>query len=119
VFALDGGHSLELSSFYSEKSLFHPIFQVLDVDTEDMGVRLTHRWSNDADWRWSMGVEALEGRSTDERFVNVGGQRGQRVNKLRQTASNLNAFAELEVPVADRWAGDRRGRLVASGTRCG
>jgi iron complex outermembrane receptor protein len=104
VLALDGGHSLELSSFYSEKSLFHPIFQVLDVDTEDMGVRLTHRWSNDADWRWSMGVEALEGRSTDERFVNVGGQRGQRVNKLRQTASNLNAFAELEVPVADNWS---------------
>lgn len=104
VFALDGGHSLELSSFYSEKSLFHPIFQVLDVDTEDMGVRLTHRWISDADWRWSMGVEALEGRSTDERFVNVGGQRGQRVNKLRQTASNLNAFAELEVPVADNWS---------------
>lgn len=104
VFTLDGGHSLEISSFYSEKSLFHPIFQVLDVDTEDMGVRLAHRWINDADWRWNMGIEALEGRSTDERFVNVRGQRGQRVNKLRQTASNLNAFAELEVPVAERWA---------------
>lgn len=104
VLALDGGHSLELSSFYSEKSLFHPIFQVLDVDTEDMGVRLTHRWANDAGWRWSMGAEVVEGRNTDQRYTNLGGQKGQRVNALRQTASNLNAFAELEVPVAERWA---------------
>lgn len=104
VVTLDGGHSLELSSFYSEKSLFHPIFQVLDVDTEDMGVRLTHRWVNDADWRWSLGVEAVEGRNTDQRFINVSGQKGQRVNELRQTASNLNAFAELEIPLAERWA---------------
>ncbi|MBQ0743483.1 MAG: TonB-dependent receptor, partial [Pseudomonas sp.] len=104
VLALDGGHSLELSSFYSEKSLFHPIFQVLDVDTEDMGVRLTHRWANDAGWRWSMGAEVVEGRNTDQRYINLGGQKGPRVNALRQTASNLNAFAELEVPVAERWA---------------
>jgi len=104
MLSLNGGHSLELSSFYSEKSLFHPIFQVLDVDTEDAGVRLTHRWANDAGWRWSVGVEALEGRNSDERFVNMGGDRGQRVNALGQSASSLNAFAELEVPVAERWA---------------
>ncbi|MBQ0742298.1 MAG: TonB-dependent receptor, partial [Pseudomonas sp.] len=68
------------------------------------GVRLTHRWANDAGWRWSMGAEVVEGRNTDQRYINVGGQKGQRVNALRQTASNLNAFAELEVPVAERWA---------------
>ncbi|PKM29207.1 MAG: ligand-gated channel protein [Gammaproteobacteria bacterium HGW-Gammaproteobacteria-11] len=104
VLQINAAHSLELSSFYSEKSLFHPIFQVLDVDSEDMGLRLTHRWANDAGWRWSMGVEALEGRNTDQRFVNQSGQKGQQVNHLRQSASNLNAFAELEVPVAERWA---------------
>ncbi|MFN3579507.1 MAG: TonB-dependent receptor family protein [Pseudomonas sp.] len=104
VLSLDGGHSVHLSSFYSEKSLFHPIFQVLDIDSEDMGLRLTHQWSNSAGWRWTLGVEALEGRNTDQRFVNVGGQKGQRVNHLRQSASNLNAFAELEMPVAERWA---------------
>lgn len=40
---LGDGHSLELASYYSEKSMFHPIFQVLDIDSEDYGLRLAHK----------------------------------------------------------------------------
>lgn len=101
---LDGGHSLELSSFYSEKSLWHPIFQVLEVDSEDVGVRLTHKWQNTDGWRWSGGVEALQGRNQAENYVNVRGKRGNLVDRQVQTARSLNAFTELEVPLAEDWA---------------
>ncbi|MEE4465494.1 TonB-dependent receptor, partial [Azotobacter chroococcum] len=35
---------------------------------------------------------------------NVGGHAGRKLNELRQTARNLNAFGELEIPLAERWA---------------
>ena len=101
---LDGGHSLELSSFYSEKSLWHPIFQVLEVDSEDFGVRLSHRWQSSEGWRWHGGVEALQGRNQTANHVNVAGKRGNQVDRQRQTARSLNAFTELEVPLAEDWA---------------
>ncbi|MDH4569920.1 TonB-dependent receptor [Pseudomonas sp. BN414] len=104
VLQLDDGHSLEFASFYSTKSLFHPIFQVLDVDSEDYGLRVSHKWMNEEGWRWTGGVEASQGRNWDSRYVNVGGEKGRKVNELHQTARNLNAFAELEIPLAERWA---------------
>ncbi|BAN49140.1 TonB-dependent receptor [Metapseudomonas resinovorans] len=104
VLELDDGHSLEFASFYSEKSLFHPIFQVLDIDSEDYGLRVSHKWHNDEGWRWTGGVEASQGRNWDSRYINVSGNKGRKVNELHQTARNLNAFGELEVPVAEQWA---------------
>ena len=100
---LDNGHRLELASYYSEKSLFHPIFQVLDDDSEDYGLRLTHKWEGGG-WRWAGGLEASQGRIRDSRYRNIGGHKGDRLNELHQTARNLNAFAELEAPLAERWA---------------
>lgn len=101
---LGDGHRLELSSFYSEKSLWHPIYQVLEVDSEDLGLRLTHHWQNDQGWRWAGGVEALDGHNRQDNFVNRLGRKGPRVDELAQTARSLNAFGELEVPLAERWA---------------
>ncbi|WP_028630107.1 TonB-dependent receptor family protein [Metapseudomonas resinovorans] len=99
---LGGGHSLELATFYSEKKLFHPIFQVLDINSEDYGARLSHKWQNDEGWRWTGGVETSHGRNWDSRYVNVGGEKGRKVNELHQTARNVNAFGELEIPLAER-----------------
>ncbi|AYC31493.1 TonB-dependent receptor [Pseudomonas cavernae] len=101
---LDGGHRLELASYYSEKSLFHPIFQVLDIDSEDYGLRLSHLWENAQGWRWRSGLDSSHGRNQQSNFVNVGGHKGAKVDELRQTARNLNVFGELEVPLAERWA---------------
>ncbi|MCC6073626.1 TonB-dependent receptor family protein [Pseudomonas sp. GCM10022188] len=101
---LGGGHRLELASYYSEKSLLHPIYQVLDVNSEDYGLRLSHKWDSGDGWRWSGGVETSHGRNRDSRYRNVGGHKGAKLNELQQTARNLNAFAELEVPLAERWA---------------
>ncbi|MEO4045881.1 TonB-dependent receptor [Pseudomonas sp. CAU 1711] len=104
VLELNGGHSLELASYYSEKSLFHPIFQVLDIDYEDYGLRLSHKWHNDAGWRWQGGLDLSHGRSWDSRYLNEGGHSGEQRNELHQSARNLNLFGELEMPLAERWA---------------
>lgn len=101
---LDDGHSLELATYYSEKSLFHPIFQVFDINSEDYGARLSHKWQNEQGWRSTAGVEASQGRNWDSRYINVAGHKGRKVNELHQTARNLNAFGELEIPVAQQWA---------------
>lgn len=101
---LDDGHSLELATYYSEKSLFHPIFQVLDINSEDYGARFSHKWQNEQGWRSTAGVEASQGRNWDSRYINVAGHKGRKVNELHQTARNLNAFGELEIPVAQQWA---------------
>lgn len=101
---LGAGHRLELASYYSEKALWHPIFQVLDVNSEDYGLRLTHKWANAEGWRWQAGVEAAQGRNWDSRYRNLDGHAGRKLNELHQTARNLNLFSELEVPLAERWA---------------
>ncbi|WP_068828535.1 TonB-dependent receptor family protein [Pseudomonas sp. BMS12] len=101
---LDGGHSLELASYYSEKSLFHPIFQVLDIDSEDYGLRLSHKWQDADGWRWQGGLDASQGRNWDSRYINQAGHKGRKVNELHQTARNVALFGELEVPLAERWA---------------
>ncbi|MET1080592.1 MAG: TonB-dependent receptor [Pseudomonas sp.] len=95
---------LELSTFYSEKTLWHPIYQVLQVDSEDFGARLAYHWQTPLGWRWSGGLEALEGRNWQDNFVNQAGRKGPQVDALAQTASSLKAFGELEVPLAERWA---------------
>ncbi|SDO04911.1 TonB-dependent receptor family protein [Pseudomonas jinjuensis] len=100
---LGGGHSLQLSSYYSEKSLFHPIFQVLDIDSEDYGLRLAHIWENEQGWSWHGGVETSHGRNQQDNYLNVGGHKGAKVDDLDQTARNLNAFGELAIPVAEQW----------------
>lgn len=101
---LDDNHSLELSTYYSEKSLSHPIFQALDINSEDYGARLAHKWQSEQGWRSTLGLEASQGRNWDSRYVNLAGHQGRKVNELHQTARNLNAFGELEIPVAERWA---------------
>ncbi len=101
---LGNGHSLELSTFYSSKSLFHPIYQVLDIDSDDLGMRLTHHWSNADGWAWRAGLEGLKGRNFQKNYVNVGGQKGQQVDNLHQAARDLNLFTELTAPLAPDWS---------------
>jgi iron complex outermembrane recepter protein len=88
---------IEASVFYSTKSLHHPIFQVLEIDSEDYGLFLRY----DRDDRilgrrnnFSVGFMPVRGTSRDERFRNIGGSRGQQVNDLDQTAVNLELFFE-------------------------
>ncbi|WP_137719836.1 TonB-dependent receptor family protein [Methylobacillus flagellatus] len=88
---------LDIGAYYSDKNLFHPIFQVLDQDNHDAGldVRYTRTGSlfghkNEV----VVGFNPSYGVTNDDRFVNIQGNRGARTNQSRQTAKNLEMYAE-------------------------
>ncbi|RXZ45446.1 TonB-dependent receptor family protein [Crenobacter cavernae] len=101
-----GEQRLELSAFYAKKKLFHPIFQVLDQANEDTGIEA--RWLSDAPLfgrpnRFTLGVAPTWGRTDEQRFVNVGGQRGAKTDASLQKASNVDVYAENEYGFAPGW----------------
>jgi iron complex outermembrane receptor protein len=100
-------NTLLLSAFHSDKSLHHPIFQVLNQDTQDIGLDL--RWRNEgelADRRNVLiaGITLAQGEVEDNRFVNVGGHEGARTNRLDQRARNTKLYVENQIWLDERWA---------------
>jgi iron complex outermembrane receptor protein len=88
---------LEIGAYYSDKNLFHPIFQVLDQNNHDYGleVRLIHGgelfgFKNE----FITGLNPSRGVTKDDRFENINGRRGLRKNKSEQIASNIEAYFE-------------------------
>jgi len=93
-----GDHSnLQLSAYFSHKDLFHPIFQVLDQDTNDYGFEA--RYSQEGELfghknEFIVGVNPSFGVGYDDRWTNNLGVRGARQNKLENRSKNLEAYAE-------------------------
>lgn len=101
------GGKLEFSSFYAQKDLFHPIFQVLEQKNDDYGsdLRWTQRapFGRDAD-RLVVGGRLHFGDTRDDRFANVGGQPGARTDQSDQRAENTTLHGEYTVGLSDAWA---------------
>ncbi|AYG93843.1 TonB-dependent receptor [Brevundimonas naejangsanensis] len=96
-----------------EKSLYHPIFQVMDQDSATRGA------FGRIDWTGQVGglrADAFYGFSWRDgaidalRYVNLAGLRGAKTADARQEASGLDVFAEGRLFVTDRLA------LVAGGS---
>jgi iron complex outermembrane recepter protein len=105
---LNAVETLDLSLFYADKDLFHPIFQVLEIDSEDYGVDA--RFVSEAPLaghanRLVVGARALRGQNLDARFVNAGGAPGAPTNRLDQTATHLQLYAENQYGFAPGWTG--------------
>lgn len=88
---------LEIGGFYSYKSLFHPIYQVLEQNSHDYG--LNARWIDQQKLfgnknRLIVGATLASGDLSDNRFVNLAGQAGSRTAQARQHSSNATIFAE-------------------------
>lgn len=92
-----GESRLEIGAWYVDKTLFHPIFQVLDQQNEDYGLDLRYVNSGTLFGRGNefiLGFAPSRGTTEDDRFLNVSGQRGARTNKLHQVASNRELYVE-------------------------
>ena len=92
-----GNNQLDVSLFYTYKDLYHPIFQVLDVVSEDYGADF--RFTNHSTLFgrrniFTMGFTPVLGENKDDRFQNILGNRGARTAKSDQTAINLDLYAE-------------------------
>jgi len=97
---------VEFSTFYSVKSLFHPIFQVLEQDSDDYGVDA--RWQHEAPFgrtsdRFVLGARAARGDTDDNRFVNAGGQPAARTDQSEQVAENTDLYTEYSLGFAPAW----------------
>jgi iron complex outermembrane receptor protein len=94
---LNTDQRLEFGAFYSYKSLFHPIFQVLEQKSDDYGVNarfVSERPLGGNRNRFVAGISLAEGTLSDNRFVNVAGHAGARTTETEQNSNNFSLFAE-------------------------
>jgi iron complex outermembrane receptor protein len=95
-----GDGRLELGAFYNRKSLFHPIYQVIDQDSEDRGGMVRFDWDR-GPIALTLGGEARFGTVDSERYVNLDGKRGDLTFAADQNARTANLYGELRYrPVA-------------------
>ncbi|KPF67073.1 hypothetical protein IP84_14280 [beta proteobacterium AAP99] len=102
VWAPDAAQRLEVFWSASDKSLFHPIFQVIDQKNRDATAEL--RYVNSMPvfglpQRFTVGYNPARGSTDEDRWVNVGGQRGARTNASRQIARTDALYAESQLTV--------------------
>ena len=100
------GNTLVVSTWLSDKSLHHPIYQVLDQDSRDLGVDVHWRQESDPAGHRNVfiaGATYTRGDIDDDRFVNVAGRAGARTNRLDQRATNASAYVENQTWLDSRW----------------
>ena len=101
----------QVSGFWSHKDLDHPIFQVIDQNSNDLGLdaRLVHSGEiAGRDNRFTAGFAPVHGWAEDNRFVNgvFAGRprRGAKTAESTQTSMNLDTYLEDTLSLGDRWS---------------
>lgn len=97
---------IEVGAYYAYKALWHPIFQVLDVNSNDYG--FDARYVSEASLAGrknilTLGFSPTRGTATDDRYANVAGAAGARTAKSNQIAMNVDVYAENQHYLTDRW----------------
>lgn len=92
---------LDVGVFLNAKSLFHPIFQVVDQESTDRGAYARFDYST-GPVELTLGGEARFGDVASKRFVNVNGVRGALTFNADQRARTANIYGEVRVRPLDR-----------------
>jgi iron complex outermembrane recepter protein len=96
-FQLNEQSALQVSAYYSHRDLFHPIFQVIDLDTNDYGFEARFSHLGELAGHKNeliLGFNPSYGNGFDERSTNNRGKRGARQNRLEYQARNIEAYVE-------------------------
>jgi iron complex outermembrane receptor protein len=88
-----GSGTLELGGFANLKSLYHPIFQVVDQVSTDWGL-FTRFDLAQGPVELTFGSTARFGAVASQRYVNVDGRRGARTFQADQRASTIDFYGE-------------------------
>lgn len=99
-FSFDGGQ-LDAGAFVNAKSLYHPIFQVVDQESVDRGVYARFDYAT-GPFELTLGGEARFGDVNSKRFVNLDGERGERAFDATQDARTANLYGEIRFRPLDR-----------------
>lgn len=100
--SLDWGQThLDVGLFLNSKDLFHPIFQVIDQKSTDVGAfaRLDHQAGP---LELTIGGEIRRGNVAAKQFVNVNGKRGTLTFSADQQARTANLYGEVRLKPVDR-----------------
>lgn len=92
-----GDSRLSIGAFYVYKDLFHPIFQVLDIVSEDYGLDIRFESESELFGRkniFTVGFSPVRGVNEDNRYTNVGGTAGAATASSTQTSVNLDLYTE-------------------------
>ncbi len=103
--AFGGGQRLDVGIWWSYKSLFHPIYQVLEQRSHDYGLSLRYRGGargSDGPTRWVLGAHLQRGTLVDDRFQNIAGQLGTRTAASEQASRNNILYGELQYDIIPR-----------------
>ncbi|WP_198398692.1 TonB-dependent receptor family protein [Brevundimonas diminuta] len=95
--------SVTAALWVSDRSLWHPIFQIIEQDSRNHGGFGQVEWSGRVGAMKADGVAGLSWRQGDRdalRFVNAGGQRGTQTGLSRQSAAGVDLFGEGRLFVA-------------------
>ncbi len=102
AFRFDNGWKLEAGAYANNKSLYHPIFQVLDQDSLDLGT-FTRLEGDYGPHDFTLGLNLGRGINDAKRFVNNGGRRGALTADGKQTAKNIELYGENRWEFAPSW----------------
>lgn len=101
----DGGdNSITFSTFWSWKDLDHPIFQVIDQLSNDIGFDLRYDGRNHLfglNNNLTVGAGFMYGVAEDDRFTNVSGARGALVGQNRLQSTNINFYFQDQLYLTD------------------
>ncbi|MDZ4402314.1 TonB-dependent receptor [Prosthecobacter sp.] len=100
----DGDNSLALSLFWSWKDLDHPIFQVIDQLSNDIGFDLRYDGHNHLlglNNGLTVGLGFMYGNTEDNRYANVAGNRGALLAQNRTQSMNLNFYFQDQLHLTD------------------
>jgi len=96
-----GALRLDVGGFVNAKSLYHPIFQVIDQDSVDLGAFFRADYAG-GPVEVTLGGELRRGTADARQYVNVAGRRGALTFDADQTARTANLYGEVRVRPADR-----------------
>ncbi|MEZ5655359.1 MAG: TonB-dependent receptor [Sphingobium sp.] len=94
TWTIDENATLEGGVFLNMKSLFHPVFQVVDQETVDRGAYARLNWAH-GPLAFMVGGEFRYGTVTSKRFVNTNGKRGGLTFDADQRARSATLYGEV------------------------
>ncbi|MBS1239614.1 MAG: TonB-dependent receptor, partial [Proteobacteria bacterium] len=89
-----GDAQLNVGAFLNRKSLYHPIYQVIDQESSDRGGFFRLDWAS-GPIELTLGGEARFGAVDSQRYVNNNGLRGAQTFAADQRAHTANLYGEL------------------------
>lgn len=104
---LDSGLKLEIGAYANDKHLYHPIFQVLDQKSVDVGgfARASGDYNIDGFANdFTIGFNTSHGNNDAKRFVNIEGNRGALTADGKQIAKNYELYGENRFHFAPDWS---------------